>query len=92
MSATDVVIYTTPWCGYCLRAKRLLGEKGAPFQEIDVSDTARRAAMRERTGGLNSVPQIFIGGRHVGGCDELYALEARGGLEPLLAGAAPVKE
>jgi glutaredoxin 3 len=92
MSAPHVVIYTTPWCGYCLRAKRLLSGKGVAFQEIDVSIPAQRAAMRERTGGRNSVPQIFIGERHVGGCDELYALEARGGLDTLLAATAPARE
>ncbi len=89
MSAPDVIIYTTPWCGFCSRAKRLLDEKGVHFREIDVTDPTARADMRERAGGRNSVPQIFIGKHHVGGCDELHTLEARGGLEPLLAGAAP---
>ncbi|MFP3944023.1 MAG: glutaredoxin 3 [Alphaproteobacteria bacterium] len=88
MSGPHVVIYTTPWCGFCSRARRLLERKGVGFEEIDVTDPAARAAMRERTGGPNSVPQIFIGERHVGGCDELYALEAGGSLEPLLAGEA----
>lgn len=88
MSASEIDIYTTPLCGFCFRAKKLLSEKGVRFREIDVSDPVGRAAMRERTGGRNSVPQIFIGGRHVGGCDELHALEVHGGLEPLLSGDA----
>lgn len=82
-----VEIYTTPFCGYCRMAKRLLGEKGVAFSEIDVSaDPALRAAMLERAGGRRTVPQIFIGPTHVGGCDELYALERAGRLDPLLNG------
>ncbi|HMO06792.1 MAG TPA: glutaredoxin 3 [Paracoccaceae bacterium] len=84
---TDIEIYTTPLCGYCHAAKRLLSAKGAAFAEIDVSrDPALRAAMVGRSGGRRTVPQIFIGGRHVGGCDDLYALERDGRLGPLLAG------
>ncbi|MBC2836075.1 glutaredoxin 3 [Paragemmobacter straminiformis] len=82
-----VEIYTTPLCGYCHAAKRLLGKKGVAFTEIDVStDTTLRAKMMERAGGRRTVPQIFIGGAHVGGCDDLHALEADGKLDPMLAG------
>ena len=82
-----VEIYTTPLCGYCHAAKRLLGKKGVEFTEIDVStDNALRAKMMERAGGRRTVPQIFIGGKHVGGCDDLHALEADGKLDPMLAG------
>lgn len=82
-----VEIYTTPLCGYCHAAKRLLTQKGAAFTEIDVSrDPAQRAVMVERSGGGRTVPQIFIGGRHVGGCDDLHALDRAGRLDPLLAG------
>ncbi|EPX84359.1 Glutaredoxin, GrxC family [Rubellimicrobium thermophilum DSM 16684] len=81
-----IEIYTSPTCGYCHAAKRLLQRKGAAFTEIDVTrDPARRAEMVERAGGRRTVPQIFIDGRHVGGCDDLHALDARGGLDPLLA-------
>jgi glutaredoxin 3 len=82
-----VEIYTTPWCPYCVAAKRLLNQKGAAFHEIDVSgDPAARQAMMKRAHGGHTVPQIFVGDVHVGGCDELYALDRRGGLDPLLAG------
>jgi glutaredoxin 3 len=82
-----VEIYTTPLCGYCHAAKRLLGEKGAAFTEVDVSrDPALRAEMVKRSNGGRTVPQIFIGGTHVGGCDDLYALEDQGRLDALLAG------
>ncbi len=82
----DVVIYTTPWCPFCVRAKSLLDSKGAAYQEIDIAaDPARRPEMIDRAGGRTSVPQIFIGATHVGGCDELHALEAEGKLDPLLA-------
>jgi glutaredoxin 3 len=82
-----VEIYTTPLCGYCHAAKRLLTQKGVAFTEIDVSrDPAQRAVMTERANGGRTVPQIFIGGQHVGGCDDLYALDRAGHLDPLLAG------
>ncbi|MCB1481184.1 MAG: glutaredoxin 3 [Rhodobiaceae bacterium] len=82
----DVTIYTQALCGYCTAAKRLLERKGAQFTEIDVTfDPEKRAVMRERAGGRNSAPQIFIGETHVGGCDDLYELDERGGLDPLLA-------
>ncbi|ABY31664.1 glutaredoxin 3 [Methylorubrum extorquens] len=81
-----VTIYTTAWCPYCSAAKSLLREKGVSFHEIDVEKTAgSRAAMVQRAGGRTSVPQIFVGDRHVGGCDDLYALERAGDLDPLLA-------
>jgi glutaredoxin 3 len=81
-----ITIYTTPYCPYCLSAKRLLGRKGVAFSEIDVSrDRHAREALRELAGGRTSVPQIFIGDVHVGGCDELYALEDQGLLDGLLA-------
>jgi glutaredoxin 3 len=83
----SVEIYTTPLCGYCHAAKRLLTQKGVAYQEIDVSrDPELRAAMTRRSNGGRTVPQIFIGETHVGGCDDLYALEQRGALDPLLAG------
>lgn len=82
-----VTIYTTPICPYCQMAKQLLTRKGVPFDEIDVmGKPALRAEMQAKAGGRNTVPQIWIGERHVGGCDDLYALDARGGLDPLLAG------
>jgi glutaredoxin 3 len=79
-----VEIYTTALCPYCARAKRLLGDKGVAFTEIDVSDNAKRDAMVQRASGGYTVPQIFIGDTHVGGCDDLYALERAGKLDPLL--------
>ena len=82
-----VEIYTTPWCPYCIAAKRLLKSKGVAFDEIDVSgDPQARQAMMARARGGHTVPQIFVGEAHVGGCDELYALDRRGGLDPLLQG------
>ena len=80
-----IEIYTTPLCPYCIAAKNLLKEKGVAFSEIDVSrDAALRESMMERAGGRRTVPQIFIGETHVGGCDDLYALDKAGGLDPLL--------
>ena len=82
----QITIYTTPACPYCAMAKSLLHEKGAVFDEIDVnSDTVERQRMITRANGKRSVPQIFIGSTHVGGCDDLHALDAKGGLDPLLA-------
>ena len=81
-----IEIYTTPWCGYCAAAKRLLTRKGAAFTEIDVGSNADlRSEMTRRSGGGQTVPQIFIGGRHVGGCDDLHDLDHAGRLDPLLA-------
>jgi glutaredoxin 3 len=82
----DVEIYTTPWCGYCSAAKALLGRKGVAFKEIDVSrDAARRQEMIQRANGRWTVPQIFVGATHVGGSDDLHALERAGKLDALLA-------
>ncbi|MGP9790051.1 glutaredoxin 3 [Roseinatronobacter sp. NSM] len=82
-----IEIYTSPLCGFCHSAKRLLSAKGASFTEIDVSRTPeRRAEMMKRAHGRHTVPQIFIGDTHVGGCDELYALDRAGKLDPLLNG------
>ena len=84
-----VEIYTTPYCGYCRAAKALLARKNVPFTEIDVSeDSALRDAMIERAGGRTTVPEIFIGSVHVGGSDELHALERAGKLDALLEGQA----
>ena len=81
-----ITIYTTPFCPYCLSAKRLLAQKGASFEEIDVSgDWAAREALVEKAGGRTSVPQIWIGETHVGGSDELYALDRAGKLDAMLA-------
>ncbi len=81
----EVEIYTTQFCPYCMSAKQLLDEKGVAYREIGVDgDRAGRAAMTERAGGRTSVPQIFINGTHVGGCDDLHALDGRGELDPLL--------
>jgi len=81
----DVEIYTTPFCGFCHAAKRLLTQKGVSFSEVDVwSEPDRKPEMIQRANGGRTVPQIFIGGTHVGGCDELYALERAGKLDPLL--------
>ena len=81
-----VTIYTTRFCPYCSEAKALLRRKDVAFEEIDVSgDRAGRAAMTERARGRTSVPQIFVGERHVGGCDDLFALDEAGQLDVLLA-------
>jgi glutaredoxin 3 len=86
MSAERIFVYTTPFCGYCSAAKRLLTQKGAEYTEIDVlADAEQRRAMMERAGGRRTVPQIFIDGRHVGGFDDLSALDASGELDRLLA-------
>ena len=81
----NVVIYTKSWCGYCSRAKELLARKGAAFTEVEISnDDALRDEMIARAGGRATVPQIFIGDAHVGGCDDLYRLEGEGRLDALL--------
>jgi glutaredoxin 3 len=83
----SVEIFTTPYCPYCMAAKRLLDKKAAPYKEIDVSrDPALRSAMMQRAGGRRTVPQIFIGETHVGGCDDLHAMDHAGKLDQLLAG------
>ena len=81
-----VEIYTTQTCPYCIAAKRLLVKKGVDFKEIDVGVQPQlRAAMTQKAGGRTSVPQIFIDGKHVGGCDDLHALDHAGKLDPMLA-------
>jgi glutaredoxin 3 len=88
----SIEVYTTPYCPYCIAAKELLGRKGVEFVEINVAGNRDlRAKMVERAGGQTTVPQIFIGGTHVGGCDDLYALEDAGGLDPLLADQTTVQ-
>lgn len=80
-----VELYTTPYCPYCLAAKELLQKKGVDFTEINVAGAPdRRAEMTQRAGGRTTVPQIFVGTTHVGGCDDLYALDDEGKLDPLL--------
>jgi len=82
-----VKMYTSPICPYCVRAKSLLQDKGAEIEEINVlMDSQARQEMELKSGGRRTVPQIFIGDVHVGGCDDLYALEGTGKLDPLLNG------
>lgn len=82
----DIVIYTKSTCGYCAAAKSLLQKKAVSFHEISVDgDFGAQRAMAARAMGRSTVPQIFINERHIGGCDDLYALDAAGGLDPLLA-------
>lgn len=82
-----VEIYTSPLCGYCHAAKRLLSQKGVTFSEIDVlAHPDRKPEMIKRANGSRTVPQIFVGITHVGGCDDLYALENAGRLDVLLKG------
>ena len=82
----NVEIYTSPTCGYCHAAKRLLAQKGVSYSEVDVvRHPERRPEMVQRANGRRTVPQIFIDGTHVGGCDDLYELEESGKLDPLLA-------
>jgi glutaredoxin 3 len=82
-----VELYTSPLCGFCHAAKRLLNSKGVDFTEIDVlAQPKRKSEMMDRAAGRHTVPQIFVGETHVGGCDELYALEREGKLDPLLQG------
>jgi glutaredoxin 3 len=89
----QIEIYTTRSCPYCHAAKRLLASKGAEFIEIDVSgDLKGRGEMVARANGRMTVPQIFIGTTHVGGCDDLYALDRAGKLDPLLGRSEPAAE
>lgn len=86
---TKVEIYTTPTCPYCMAAKSLLKRKGVSYEETDVSrDPDLRTAMMQRAGGRRSVPQIFIGGQHIGGSDDLHALEGKSKLDALLGATA----
>lgn len=81
----DIVVYTKDHCPYCVKAKALLTRKGKAFKEIDIThDEALQKEMVEKSGGRKTVPQIFINGKPIGGCDDMYALEAAGKLDPLL--------
>jgi glutaredoxin 3 len=82
----EIVVYTKPGCPYCSSAMALLNKKGAAFTEIVASnDPEKKAEMMEKSGGRATFPQIFINGQHIGGCDDIQALERKGGLDPLLA-------
>lgn len=84
----EIEIYTQDWCPYCVRAKQVLDRKGVAYREIDApGGSPAREEARQRAGGRTSVPQIFIDGQHIGGCDDLMALDRAGKLDPLLAGA-----
>ena len=85
----EITIYTTRTCPYCMRAKKLLASKNVAFEEVSIEgDPEARRTMMARAGGRTSVPQIFINGAHVGGCDDLYALDDAGTLNPMLAAAS----
>jgi glutaredoxin 3 len=82
-----IEIYSKVFCGFCARAKRLLDAKGASYEDHDITlGGPKRAEMIQRANGRTTVPQIFIDGRHIGGCDDLHALDSAGRLDPLLAG------
>ena len=83
----QIEIYTQAWCPYCSRAVALLKKKGVPFQEIDAPNGSPQRKEAAARSGRTSAPQIFIDGRHIGGCDDLMALERAGKLDPLLAAA-----
>lgn len=84
----EIEIYTQDWCGYCARAKQLLDRKGAAYREIEAPHgTPERAEATKRSGGRTTMPQIFIGGTHIGGCDDLVALDRSGKLDAMLAGS-----
>jgi glutaredoxin 3 len=81
----EVVLYTTTWCPYCVRAKALLRRKGATFREVNVEEVPGAREEMEARSGRMTVPQVFVGEVHVGGCDDLHALDQAGGLDRLLA-------
>ena len=82
----EIIIYTTNYCPYCVKAKQLLLNKGVDFEEIDLTnDDDGRIQLVERSGGRKTVPQIFIDGKHIGGCDDLFSLDANKELDTLLA-------
>jgi len=82
----EIVVYTRKWCGFCTAAKHLLKKKGVAFEEIDATgDQTKRQEMIQKSGGASTFPQIFIGDIHVGGCDELYALDSSGKLDRMVA-------
>ena len=81
----DIQIYTGDFCPYCTKAKALLDRKGVDYTEIEVGrDAEKRAELTEKSGGLKTIPQIFIDGKHIGGCDDLYALDDKGELDALI--------
>lgn len=82
----DVIIYTTRFCPYCVRAKALLDSKCVSYEEVAVDSDGKQRTIMEQRSGQTSVPQIFIGEQHIGGCDDLHALEAAGELDTRLAG------
>jgi glutaredoxin 3 len=89
---SEVTVYTKGWCPYCQDAKALLKRKGVEFTEVEIDrHPERRAEMLARSGGRRTVPQIFVGEMHVGGCDDLYALDEEGALDPLLSGGMRAK-
>jgi glutaredoxin 3 len=85
MSAAQIEMYTTAWCPYCERARQLLQGKGAAFAEINIEEHPERRAEMVQRSGRRTVPQIFISGQHIGGSDDLHALDNAGGLDKLLA-------
>jgi glutaredoxin 3 len=85
MPAADVTVYTTAICPYCIRAKTHLKKKGVTFQEVDVSEDQGKRTWLKQVTGQHTVPQIFINGKPIGGCDDMLALDRQGKLDPLLA-------
>jgi glutaredoxin 3 len=88
MADPKIVVYSTEWCPFCARARGLLESKGAKFEVIDVDERPEARTEMMARSGRRTVPQIFIGDTHVGGCDDLYALDAAGGLDPLIKSGA----
>ena len=88
MAEPRIVVYSTDWCPYCARARGLLEPKGAKFEVINLDERPEARAEMITRSGRRTVPQIFIGDTHVGGCDDLYALDAAGGLDPLIKSGA----
>ena len=86
MNRPEVVMYATGWCPYCDRARELLTKRGLAFKEIDVDEDVRLREEMIARSGRGTVPQIFIGAKHIGGCDELHALDLSGELDPLIEG------
>ena len=86
MEMAEIIVYTTNYCPYCIKVKQLLIKKGVEFKEIDLTDNdAERMRLVEKSGGRKTVPQIFVNDKHIGGCDDLFALDAKGELDSLLA-------
>jgi glutaredoxin 3 len=88
MAEPKIILYLTDWCPFCARARNLLERKGARYEVINVDERPEARAEMMARSGRRTVPQIFIGDTHVGGCDDLYALDAAGGLDPLLKSGA----